>query len=466
MNINRSKIGVIALFFDLYLTGGEKLLNTCRAFAAELVDSFEQTVEVIFPGVCINRVDVDSAVTQFEAANVDIIVIIHLTYTPSMYALPALLKTTIPILLFCTQKLPAVTDAITSWDLEENHGVHGFQDLANVLRRAGKEYSVLVGYWKEPTCRKELEGWLQAARIRQILHKTHIGLIGHSMENMGDFGVDETALEAQLGVHVRHLSMHSIAKTAQNAPQCEIQAQMDFDNEHFQAQEMVTRAQHEAAARLEWALRDTLKRDSLLGFASHFLSIGDEGWLETLPFLAASKLLAEGYSFGGEGDVTSAAAVSIMHLLAGEANFTEIFTVDFEGDAVLMSHMGEGNWKMAREDFPIQMRSDPFDMIPLQVNPVSLVFSLRPGPATLLNITTGPQGRIQWIVTEGQVTDAPPLPNLTQVHNRFKSHLPVKEFIAQYSMLGGSHHLALAYGSWKGELSKLARLLSIQYVEI
>jgi len=35
------------------------------------------------------------------------------------------------------------------------------------------------------------------------------------------------------------------------------------------------------------------------GFAAHFLAVGDEGTLDTLPFLAASKLLAEGYGFGG-----------------------------------------------------------------------------------------------------------------------------------------------------------------------
>lgn len=466
MNINRPKIGLLSLFFDLYLTSGEKLLNSCRAFASEVVGSFEQNAEVVFPRVCLNREDVDSAVAQFEAVDVDIIVVIYLTYVPSMYSLPALLKTNIPILLFCTQKLPAVTEVITPWDLEENHGVHGLQDLASVLRRAGKEYSFLAGYWNEPATRKELDGWLQAAHIRKILSKSQIGLIGHPMESMGDFGVDETSFEAQLGVHIRHLSMKEIATTAQDAPEYEIQTQIGFDKEHYQVQEMVTPAHHDAASRLEWALRATMKKENLLGFASHFLSIGEEGWLETLPFLAASKLLAEGYSFGGEGDVTSAAAVSIMHLLAGEANFTEIFTVDFMGDSFLMSHMGEGNWRMARDDYPIQMRSESFDMTSLRVAPVSLVFTLRPGLATLLNITTGPQGRMQWIVSEGQVIDAPPLPNLTQVHHKFKSHLPVNEFITQYSMLGGSHHQALAFGSWKSELAKLARILGIQYYEI
>lgn len=466
MNVNHPRPGLLALFFDLYLTGGEKLLNSCRTFATEMVESFRENAEVVFPGVCLNRADVEAAVAQFEAANVDMIVVVHLTYAPSMYVLPALLKTDIPILLFCTQRLPAVTQAITPWDLEENHGVHGAQDLASVLRRAGKAFSFLAGYWNEAATRKELAQWLQAARVRRILSKSQIGLIGHPMESMGDFGVDETSFEAQLGVHVRHLSMQEIASIAREAPEREIRDQMDFDRDRFQIQETVTPARHEAASRLEWALRATIEKKNLLGFASHFLSIGQEGRLDTLPFLAASKLLAEGYGFGGEGDVTSAAAVLIMRLLAGEANFTEMFTVDFEGDAVLMSHMGEGNWKMARQDYPIQMRSDPFDMIPLRVDPVSLVFTLRPGLATLLNITTGPQGRIQWIVTEGQVVDAPSLPNLTQVHNKFKSHLPVKEFIAQYSMLGGSHHQALAYDSWKSELVKLARILGVQYHEI
>ncbi len=466
MNTNQPKIGLLALLFDLYLINGDKLLQSCHIFAEQLAESVRKDAEVIFPGVCINRAGIDSAVLRFESAEVDMILIIHLTYTPSMYVLPALLKTNIPILLFHTQKLKAMTDAIVPWDLEENHGVHGMQDLASVLRRAGKTYFIQAGHWEDAETRKELKEWFEAARIRHLLGKSQIGIIGHPMENMGDFGLDETSFEAQLGVHVRHLSMKAIADAAQSAPEDEIRSQMDFDKAHFQAEDMLTDAQHEAAARLEWAIRKTMNQENLLGFASHFLSIINEAVLDTLPFMAASNLLSEGYSFAGEGDITSALAVSIMQQSAGEANFTEIFSVDYEGNSIFMSHMGEGNWKMSHQDFPIKMRSDPFDVGTLKVNPVSLVFTLRPGAATLLNLTTGPQGRIQWIVTEGEVIDSVPFPNLTQVHNRFKFPIPVKEFISRYSLLGGSHHLALAYGSWKRMLSKLAQLLNIQYYEI
>lgn len=463
---NPPKIGLLAMFFDLYLNSGDALLKSCSKFAQELAASMQTDSVVVYPGACINRADVDQAVARFEYEDVDLIVMVFLTYTPSMYSLPALLRTRLPVLIYCTQNLPAVDQTISSWDTEENHGVHGAQDMASVLRRAGRPYYFLAGHWKETRVQEELRSWFNAARVRRVLQQSSIGLIGHAMENMGDFGIDETAFQAQLGLHVHHLPMKQLAKVAEGAPQDEITSLMQTDRDRFEVQPMVTETQHEAAARLEWALRNAMKAEDLLGFASHFLSVGQEGWLDTLPFLAASNLLAEGYSFGGEGDVTSAAAVSIMQLLAGEANFTEIFTIDFGGGTVLMSHMGEGNWKMARQDTPIMMRSDPFDMIRLRQNPVSLVFTLRPGPATLLNITTGPNGRIQWIVCEGEVVDSPRLPDLTLVHNKYKPTLSVEEFLTRYSLLGGSHHQALAYGSWRASLKKLADLLGVQYYEI
>jgi L-arabinose isomerase len=281
------------------------------------------------------------------------------------------------------------------------------------------------------------------------------------MENMGDFGIDETVFQSTLGLHVHHLPTQLVAQLARQAPQGDIDAQIEFDRQHFQVQPMVTHVQHETASRLEWAFRRLMQDQALLGFASHFMSVSEEGALDSLPFLAASKLMGEGYAFGGEGDVTSAAAVAILHMLAGEANFTEMFTIDFGGGTLLMSHMGEGNWRMARKDCPVLLCSEPFDLVPLRVHPASLVFTLRPGTATLLSITIGPDRKLQWIVTEGEVVDAPPLPNLAQVHYRFRPALPLEEFLTCYATLGGSHHQALAYGSHTANLHKLASLLGI-----
>lgn len=463
MDLKRPKIGLLTQFFDLYLASGDTLLNACQAFAAQLAEGLGPLANVIYPGVCANREQIASAVRAFEAADVDLIVVVHLTYAPSQYAAPALIRTEIPLLLWSTQKLPAVTEAITNWDLEENHGVHGTQDLANVLRRGQRRFAVLAGHWQDVATLQQLREWFAAARIRHDLQNARVGLIGHPMEHMGDFGLDETAFETQLGVHVQHIPQRALAVAAREAPVEAIRDLMRVDLEHFKSHGNLTDAQHEAAARLEWAIRQTLERDDLIGFASHFFAIAQEGLLDTLPFLAASNLLAAGYGYGGEGDVTSAVAVWILRQLGGEATFTEMFTMDFAGDSLLMSHMGEGNWRLARAEHPIILRSDPFDLAAFAADPVSLTFALRPGPATLLNITVGPEGRLQWTVAEGEVVDSAPLPHLTQTHHRFQFAKPLARFVEAYAQAGGSHHQALAYGHWGATLSRLAGMLDVPF---
>ncbi len=58
--------------------------------------------------------------------------------------------------------------------------------------------------------------------------------------------------------------------------------------------------------------------------------------------------------------------------------------MDFAGNAALMMHMGEGNWRMARRDEPIRvLRSTLKAILDVPVDPLLLAFSLEPGPCTL-----------------------------------------------------------------------------------
>ena len=467
----QARIGLLTLFFDLYLPSGKQLLEELRAFAGQVAGRIGEFAEVIHPGVCINRAEVDRATRQFEAEDVDLIVVVFLTYAPSLYVLPALQRTRRPVLLWSTQQLYAITGETTPWDTEGNHGVHGVQDLANVLRRTGRPYQVLAGHWQDAAALDALKEWCSAARVAHLAHGARVGLVGYPMENMGDFGLDETSFLAQAGVQVHHLPMRLVAERAIAAPGAAIETQMAFDREHFAVVPGVTSAQHEAGSRLEWALRSLLEERELIGFASHFLAVGEEGMLDTLPFLAASKLLGEGYGFGGEGDCTSATAVWLLRQLllsqsGSEANFTEMFSMDFGGGTVLLSHMGEGNWRMARTDCPVDLRADPFDLVPLRLDPVALRFSLRPGPVTLFSLTTGQNGRLRFVSTEGEIVDEPPIPRLTVVHGKFRPAQPLQNFLAAWSMAGGSHHQGMAYGHLTGAISKLAQFMGIEPVTI
>jgi L-arabinose isomerase len=463
MTQNTARIGLLGLFFDLYLSMGDSLLKTQEAFAQRLVACLQEMNDVVFPGVCTNREEVDRAVDLMDREGVDLIVVVFLTYAPSLYVLPALQRTLRPVLIFNTQKLYAVTEKLQPTDTSENHGMHGVQDLANTLLRAGRPFHIVTGFWEDTDVLAEVQAWCDAARVCRELSQAQVGLLGHPMESMGDFGLDETACLAQIGVHVHHLPMRLVADRAVNAPVAEIEAQMVFDREHFQVDPNLTPEQHEAGSRLEWALRKVLEERGLLGFASHFLAVGNEGVLDTLPFLAACKLLGEGYGYGAEGDVTSAIATWLLRRLTGEATFTEMFTMDFGGGTVLMSHMGEGNWRMAHDQYPVVLGSGPFRMVALHVAPVSLGFTYRPGPVTLVSITTVDKGRLRFIITEGEIIDTPPIPAISRVHCRFRPNQPLPQFLTHYSEAGGSHHQGMAYGHVAAKVVRLARLLGVDY---
>lgn len=465
--MSKPNVGLLGLMLELYdLT--PDLKPKMAAFAEELATTLAPFADVAFPGVCNTRAQVDRAVAAFEAEGKDLIVVVLLTYAPSHIALPALLRTSLPVLIFNTQQLDAVTQAVTGAQTTGNHGMHGVQDLCNVLLRAGRPFHLVTGHYRDPDTLAEVEAWCRAVDAARFVREMRIGLLGYPMEGMGDFGIDQTAFLGQVGVEVHHLAMRAVADRAQGAPQAEIDAQMARNRELFVLGPEVTDREHEASARLTWALRALLEDQNLHGFASHFVAVDEEGYLETLPFLAASKLMGEGYGFGGEGDVTSAAAVAMMARLAGSANFTEMFTMDPASEAVLMMHMGEGNWTMARKDEPIHLLRSELGLFDLRVDPLLLAFSLEPGPATLVSLTTLAEGKLGFVVAEGEVVDFPYVADLGRPHYKFcpDSVNGLNGFLTRFSMAGGSHHQAMAYGLWSDTLEKIAALLGITYTYV
>ncbi len=72
------------------------------------------------------------------AADVDGIAIVMLTYGPAMRTVRALLNTPVPVLLANIQPERSVTADWDMADLTYNQGIHGAQDQANALVRAGR----------------------------------------------------------------------------------------------------------------------------------------------------------------------------------------------------------------------------------------------------------------------------------------------------------------------------------------
>jgi L-arabinose isomerase len=220
-----------------------------------------------------------------------------------------------------------------------------------------------------------------------------------------------------------------------------------------------------AAARAEVAMRGLIRDYRLDGFTYQFLAFGEDRRVETIPFVATSRLLAEGIGFGGEGDLIAAAGSALLSWIQSPASFSEIFTIDFAGNSVLMSHMGEANVAMSRRDRKVRLMRRP-SLVPIRGSQLVLAGSFEPGEATLMALTVGQGQRWRIISSLMQIVDFGPLEQLFVPHSKMKPQGDVREFLTAYAKAGGPHHLAVCFGDARQRLRTAAEMIAADYVEV
>ena len=181
--------------------------------------------------------------------------------------------------------------------------------------------------------------------------------------------------------------------------------------------------------------------------------------------LAASNLMAKGYGYSNEGDMHTAAMVGAGHVLVGDAHFTEMYSLDFEKDSALMSHMGEGNWKVARKDRPIKLIDRPLEIGGLD-NPPTIVFSAEPGPGTLVSLAPLDEVDYRLVISEGEVLDTPEYPNVPMTYFHFKPDTGIRAAMDNWMRSGGTHHEAFTRGRTARRWEMLCDMLGIDHVRV
>ena len=167
----------------------------------------------------------------------------------------------------------------------------------------------------------------------------------------------------------------------------EIADVMAFEDANFEIDPRLSTEERTDHARMQVAIERILTDGGFGAYTAHFDAIAEDGRFRRLPLAAASTLMAKGYGYAAEGDVLTSCMVAAGHTLIGDAHFTEMYAMDFPSDSVLMSHMGEGNWKIARSDRPVRLIKRPLGIGRLE-DPPTFLFQYQPGPATLATLVS------------------------------------------------------------------------------
>jgi len=460
--VAKPRVIVLGLSLELYkrvLPGYmERLDEQLGRFVAEVAGD----VTVVARRLCHLPEHVARGLAEGEQAGVDGVLLVPVSYTASGMSLAALLKTALPVVVWNTQEASAITRDYDFDDLLMNHVTQGTQDLTCTLLRNGRVFGMESGHYKDRTAIERLVGWLHAARAARFARRLRVGILGHPFDDMDDFAVDEAQMADKWGPVIVRLDLSRFVELVQKADRDDLAASVARDREAFDVAGDVAGSVHFQSARLEWAMRRLVEESDLDALTINFMDIIKDGRCETLPFLGINKLMFEGLGYAGEGDIMTAAHYAQMRRLCGMANFTEMFTVDYVENRMLMMHMQECNPGLARRDRRIRLVKKDFWAPGIQPY-VGMHFTLEPGPVTLTCMTTNANGDFRYLAYETRILDREPLASLDVPHWLVELDEPIGDFLTRYGLAGGMHHLVAVPGHRADLLGKLAHLQGFRF---
>lgn len=411
---------------------------------------------------------------EFRRADVDVLFLYVTTYALSSTVLPVVQRARVPVIVLNLQPGAAMNYAWFN-QLGDRTRMTGewlawcsacpVPELANVFHRAGIRFHQVTGMLREdPLAWREIEEWLEAARVAQVMAHNRVGLMGHYYCGMLDIASDLTRHCACFGNHFELLEVDELSALRREVTAAQIKRRVTEFYRHFEVEPDCPPAEMERAARTSVALDRLVERHRLGALAYYYMGTGQPEHEDTLSsiILGNSLLTARGVPVAGEYEVKNVQAMKILDAFGAGGSFTEYYAVDYQEDVVLMGHDGPGH--MAIAEGKIKVR-------PLRVyhgkvgRGLSVEMSVRHGPVTLLSVVEGAGGGLKLLVAEGESVPGPIL-EIGNTNSRYRFSLGARRFMEAWNGHGPAHHCAVGVGHRAGQLDKLGRLLNLEVARV
>lgn len=175
-----------------------------------------------------------------------------------------------------------------------------------------------------------------------------------------------------------------------------------------------------------------------------------------------SLLQGAGFPMCGESDLKTCIAMLIMERLGIGGSFAEFHPVDFNEDFVLVGHDGPHNIAIA-EGQPVLRSLKKYHGKP--GFGAGVEFKIKEGPITMLSISSTYEGKMKFVIAEGE-SIAGPIPPTGNTNTRGFFKPDVRTFLKRWIQEGPTHHFALGVGHHAESIRKIADYLKIESVII
>ncbi len=460
------KVGFLPLYIKLYDDSQgpsyrapmEKYMRMCISMLQA------QDIEVL-PATQICRVacEFEAEAARFNEADVDAVITMHLAYSPSLESIQALLSLKAPIIVLdSTPDYELIKSAAFQGKIGPNHGIHGVQDMCNLLKRNGRPYYICAGHALHSEVIAELAGMCRAAAVKKAYETMKVGSVGGSFTGMGDFQISDERYKQDIGAEVVYMTADTVAEYLKSVTEEEIDAEIAQDAMKYDIKATWNDA-YRAATKSGLAVRKWMENENIGSVTCNFLTMDICG-MPKMPFPECCKVLERGQGYAGEGDVLTAGLVGALFAAYPATTFTEMFCPDWEQDVILMSHMSESNPNLAQWKPVLCNKAFNYNTCG---DTVGIYTCARPGNVCLVNLAPM-NDSFHLILCPGKMLgiglEHGAYKNATQ--GWFKPNKPLPQFLKEYSLAGGTHHSAMVYDVNVEEIKTFGHMMGFNVIVI
>jgi L-arabinose isomerase len=462
---NKPKIGLFVTGFleDEYNKTGylrPKFIDTTK----DLAKTLSAYGEIVDPGFIEYEPDAERAAHMFNAASVDLIVVVALAYQTGTVPARMFLNTRAPILVWNTQHVRHFPEDANFDVIMLNSGMCGLPELTNGLLRAGRSFRMITSHVADSKGLSRIGDYANAAGVVSQLKNARIGIIGHSYAGMTDLMIDQYSLRHRVGPVCLPIEPEKVAVAAAEISAESVKAIINEEKRRYHTETLPSET-FERSIRLALALEKVVKDNDLNGLATF-----EQAWLTDsrvgiVANYGAGRLSSLGVPSVPEGDVATAVSMLVLQGLTGQSTIMENYVMDFDNNTIMLSHDGTGNPALATSPSEVSIKPSIYYR---GVNGfgAAFEFAYAPGDVTLLSLILLENGQWRFIAAEGESLPMKPRPlSAPQMTFRHSSG-SLEEYCDQWCSAGASHHMALAYGKLANKVRRIGELLDIEVVTV
>lgn len=462
--MKKLKIGLLPLYIKLYDDSWPELRERIDAFHNTIIVELEKrNLDVSSAKVCRIKSEFKEAIRFFEENEVDAIVTLHLAYSPSLESASILSETKLPLVILDTTPTYDYSHTQHPDELLYNHGIHGVQDMCNLLLRNGKDFVIETGHWAESDVLDRIAECVKAARLATNMKKARVGRVGKPFEGMGDFDVPLELLRSTIGIETIFYDFNEGRKLLEEVSDEQIDEEIKRDSNDFHS-DRLDNAVYRQSTRACLAIRRWIEEKELTAFTINFMEITKQSGIPCMPFLEASKAMVRKIGYAGEGDVLTAALTGALLSVYPETSFTEMFCPDWRNNSIFISHMGEMNLSLTANRPVLKEKEFPFTDAD---NPIVAYGRFRGGKAVYVNLAPGRNNTYSLILSPIEMLEVEGEDRMEDsIHGWFKPSIPISDFLSAYSKHGGTHHGVIVYGDVIKVLEGFSEIMNWKLIRI